>query len=66
MKTIGKIDFDRLVGFAAASEHLGRGVDFKDTTVGATLGAKVGVEPGVSGDAPALTVAGARSSNEAE
>jgi hypothetical protein len=36
-----KIDYAKLLGFAAVSKHLSEGVDFKDETLAAKLGAKV-------------------------
>ena len=39
-----KIDYAKLLGFAAVSDQLSEGVDFQDEIVNATLGAKVGVE----------------------
>ena len=41
-----RVDFARLVGFASISEHLTGELKFRDETVGAKLGAKVGGEPG--------------------
>jgi hypothetical protein len=41
-----KIDFTRLLGFAAVSDELSEDVDFQGEIIGAKLGAKVGgVEP---------------------
>jgi hypothetical protein len=39
-----KIDYAKLLGFAAVSDELSEGVDFQNDTVSATLGAKVGTE----------------------
>ncbi len=39
-----KIDYTKLLGFAAVSDELSDGVDFQNDTVSATLGAKVGTE----------------------
>jgi hypothetical protein len=39
-----KIDYAKLLGFAAVSEEFTDGVDFQNDTVSATLGAKVGTE----------------------
>jgi hypothetical protein len=48
-----KIDYAKLLGFAAVSDQLSEGVDFQDETLSARLGAKVGVEP--SGEPAKLT-----------
>ena len=40
---IQKIDFTKLLGFDAVSDELSEGIDFQDETMGAKLGAKVGV-----------------------
>jgi len=37
-----RIDFTKLLGFQTVSEQSARGIDFKDETIGARLGAKVG------------------------
>jgi hypothetical protein len=37
-----KIDYAKLLGFAAVSDQLSEGVDFQDETISARLGAKVG------------------------
>jgi hypothetical protein len=37
-----KIDYAKLLGFAAVSDQVSDGVDFQDETIGAKLGAKVG------------------------
>jgi hypothetical protein len=37
-----KIDYAKLLGFAAVSDQLSEGVDFQDETISAKLGAKVG------------------------
>jgi hypothetical protein len=39
-----KIDFSKLLGFAPVSGELSERVDFRDDTIGAKLGAKVGTE----------------------
>ncbi len=48
-----EIDFAKLIGFAAVSDHLSDGIDFQDETIGDKLGAKVGPEPGDSFEAAA-------------
>jgi hypothetical protein len=40
-----EIDFAKLIGFAAVSDHLSDGIDFRDEIIGDKLGAKVGAEP---------------------
>ncbi len=40
-----KIDYAKLLGFAAVSDEPSEGVDFQDETISAKLGAKVGLEP---------------------
>jgi hypothetical protein len=37
-----KLDYSKLLGFAAVSDQLSEGVDFQDETISARLGAKVG------------------------
>jgi hypothetical protein len=37
-----KIDYAKLLGFAAVNDQLSEGVDFQDETISARLGAKVG------------------------
>jgi Rad3-related DNA helicase len=37
-----KIDYAKLLGFAAVTDRLSEGVDFQDETISARLGAKVG------------------------
>jgi len=39
-----KIDFTKLLGFAAVSDELSDGIDFQDDAFEAKLGAKVGAE----------------------
>ena len=39
-----QIDFAKLLGFNSVSDELPDGLDFKDDTIGARLGAKVGIE----------------------
>jgi len=43
-----RIDFTKLLGFQTVSEQSARGIDFKDETIGARLGAKVGVDERLS------------------
>lgn len=54
MKTI---DYRMLLGFSSVSEAVGKGVDFRDETLGSKLGAKIGqvepVAPGSSNQDPA-------------
>jgi hypothetical protein len=40
-----RIDYTRLLGFSTISEPTSGGIDFRDETVGARIGAKVGIEP---------------------
>jgi len=42
MSKSANIDFARLLGFETVSDHLSGTIDFKDETIGASLGAKVG------------------------
>ena len=45
---ISNIDYGKLLGFQTVSDHLTGTINFKDETLGAGLGAKVGgPEPGV-------------------
>jgi hypothetical protein len=46
---MNKIDFSKLLGFGSVSGEIRDGVDFRDDTLGAKLGAKVG---GTEADAP--------------
>lgn len=39
-----KLDFSRLLGFSVVSDKLSDNVDFRDETVAATIGAKIGTE----------------------
>jgi hypothetical protein len=39
---MNKIDFSKLLGFGSVSGEIADGVDFKDETLGAKLGAKMG------------------------
>jgi len=39
-----KINFAKLLGFAQVSHNLSESFDFRDDTIGAKLGAKVGAE----------------------
>ena len=39
------MDFTKLLGFDAVADQISSGIDFKDETLGAKLGAKVGEEP---------------------
>jgi hypothetical protein len=39
------LDFTRLLGFSSVADRLSNGVDFQDETLGAKLGAKIGLEP---------------------
>lgn len=50
MQKLETIDFSKLFGFQTVSEGIDEGPDFRDETVGAKLGAKVGLEA----DAPNL------------
>ena len=55
MKHAASLDFTKLLGFSTVAGQLSDGIDFQDETVGAKLGAKVGVEPtGTAKDAGAL------------
>jgi len=42
MAMTDRIDFTKLLGFRTVSEQSAQGIDFKDETVAARLGAKVG------------------------
>lgn len=44
MEKTSKIEFAKLLGFAAVSERISGIVDFSDETISARLGAKVGDE----------------------
>jgi hypothetical protein len=44
MQKLEKIDYAKLLGFSSVSHQISGGVDFQDETIGAKLGAKVGVE----------------------
>ena len=44
MQKTDKIDYAKLLGFAAASDQISGSVDFSDETIGARLGAKVGTD----------------------
>jgi hypothetical protein len=46
MKRQQPLDFKKLLGFDAVVEHVGGSVDFKNETVSARLGAKVGEQDG--------------------
>ena len=46
MQGPNQIDFGKLLGFATVSDQIAEGVDFQDATMGARLGAKVGIEEG--------------------
>ena len=50
-----QIDFAKLLGFNSVSDELPDGLDFRDDTIGARLGAKVGAarKPGPK-DCPVL------------
>jgi hypothetical protein len=37
-----KMDYSKLLGFDTVSDQLENGIDFRDATIGAKLGAKVG------------------------
>ena len=39
-----KLDFSKLLGFASVSEEVTNALDFQDDTMGAKLGAKIGME----------------------
>jgi hypothetical protein len=41
-----KIDYAKLLGFETIGDHLTDEIDFRDETLAATVGAKVGTEPG--------------------
>ena len=43
-----KVEFHRLLGFAAVSAELGENIDFQAEVIEAKLGAKVGVEAWVA------------------
>ena len=45
MKRHDDIDFSKLLGFDAVNDQISGSVDFQDETIGAKLGAKVGIEP---------------------
>ena len=45
MAKIGSIDFSKLLGFALVADAGSDGIDFRNQTVAARLGAKVGLEP---------------------
>jgi len=45
MEATETLDCSRLLGFAALGENLAGAIDFREATVDARLGAKVGVEP---------------------
>ena len=49
-----KIDYSKLFGFDIVSDELVDGVDFKNPTVGAKLGAKVGITLTTKADQPML------------
>jgi hypothetical protein len=44
MKRHDDIDFSKLLGFDAVNDQISGSVDFQDETIGAKLGAKVGIE----------------------
>ena len=44
MEGTGQIEFAKLLGFDVVSDQLSESVDFRDETIGARLGAKVGDE----------------------
>lgn len=44
MNSRAKIDFERLLGFDSVGDRISGSVDFQDETLGAKLGAKVGIE----------------------
>jgi len=44
MKLQNKIDFSKLLGFALIADHIQPVIDLRDITIGARLGAKVGVK----------------------
>lgn len=43
-KNPNEIDYSKLLGFGYVSDQLAKGVDFRDETVAAKIGAKVGIE----------------------
>lgn len=45
MQKQSKIEFGKLLGFDSVSDRISGDVDFQDDTLGARLGAKVGLEP---------------------
>lgn len=45
MAESSNLDFARLIGFGGVVDHLSNEVDFRDETIGAKLGGKVGEEP---------------------
>ncbi len=53
MAMTDRIDFTKLLGFRTVSEQSAQGIDFKDETVAARLGAKVGEPNGVPQRMPA-------------
>jgi hypothetical protein len=44
MQKPARIDFAKLLGFELVTRDISRGVDLQNETVGARLGAKVGIE----------------------
>ena len=42
MKKTDKIDWSKLLGFDTVSDRISSKIDFRDETIGARLGAKVG------------------------
>jgi hypothetical protein len=45
MKPRREINFSKLLGFALIADHLSATIDLRNDTVGARIGAKVGIKP---------------------
>jgi hypothetical protein len=52
MKLQIEIDFSKLLGFALIADHISTAIDLRDNTIGARLGAKVGVKEMTAADLP--------------